>query len=253
MVIKSKTMKKLGLLLFVAVLVIAAVPIGQRELKKQYEKVANEWEDAVAEYPEPNYEMDQTWLNVGVRYKYALIKEYLSIEVLETLSGQKVFLESGAHVDGLDFNNANLFGHYNPQFISTVHESLISFLMNANKDLVQGVYNNHLQMTARNYILAYDYVNNEKVITWREKEWTKEDIMITYENILSGTVEEYGNGANFLNEIYRTHADSAEADGYDWYEADVAPGFWIRRSIDKTDDDFIALLKAVMEEMDSEF
>lgn len=246
-------MKKLGLLLFVAVLMIAAVPIGQRELKKQYEKVANEWEDASTEYPNPNYDTDQTWLNVGVRYKYALMKEYLSIEMLETLSGQKVFLESGAHKNGLDFNSDNSFGHYNPRFVNTIRESLISFLMNTNKDLVQGVYNNHLQMTARNYILAYNFVNNGNVIVWREKKWKKEDIMVTYENILSGTVKEYGNGADFLNEIYRAYADSALEDGYNWYEADVAPGFWIRRSIDKTDDDFIGLLKAVMEEVDTEF
>ena len=246
-------MKKIGLLLFVAVMLIAAVPIGQRELKKQYLKVVNEWENAAAEYPEPNYDTDETWLNVGLRYKYALVKDYLSIEMLETLSGQKVFLESGAHGDGLNFNNSNFFGHYNPRFVNTVHESLISFLMNTDKDLTQDVYDNHLQMTARNYLLAYQFVNSGDIIVWQEKEWTKEDIMVTYQNILRGKVEEYGNGADFLNEIYRAYADSAEADGYDWYEADTAPGFWIRRSIDKTDDDFIGLLKAVFEEMDAEF
>lgn len=248
-------MKKISLLLFIAVLMMAAVPIGQRELKEQYAKAINSWEEKAAEYPEPDsYETGQTWLNVGLRYKYSLMKDYLSIEILEKLSGQKVFLESGAHMDGLDFHNANFFGHYNPKFVNTAHESLISFLMNDEfKSTAQTVYDDYLQMTARNYYLAYEAVNNGEVIVWQDKEWTKEDIEITYQNILRGKIEEYGSGSDFLNEIYRSYADGAEENGYDWYEADTAPGFWIRRSIDGTDDDFIGLLKAVLEEVDSEW
>lgn len=244
-------MKKVGLLLIVAVMMIAAVPIGQRELKEQYGVVVANWASAAESYPEPDKDQDGTWLNVGLRYKYALMKKYLSIEMLEKLSGDKVFLEGGAHTEGLDFNNSRDFGHYNPKFISTVHESLISFLMNSNKDVTTTLYQNHLQMTARNYYLAYQFVNSGETITWQEQEWTKEDIENTYRNILTGEIQNYGSGADFLNEIYRAYADAMESDGYDWYEADTAPGFWIRRSMDGTDKDFIGLLNAVLEEVDA--
>ena len=246
-------MKKAGLLLFVAVLMIAAVPIGQKELKLQYGKVLENWGAAVNDYPEPSKEEDGTWLNVGIRYKYAVMKNYLSIEMLEKLSGEKVFLKDGAHADGLDFNNANAFGHYNPKFVGTVHESLISFLINSDKEVTRNFYENYLQMTARNYWLAYQFVNSGETITWREQDWTKEDIQATYQSIIEGNTDEYGTGADFLNEIYRSYADATEADGYDWYEADTAPGFWIRRSIDGTEKQFSELLKAVMEEVDAEW
>jgi len=106
-------------------------------------------------------------------------------------------------------------------------------------------------MTARNYYLAYQFVNSEDVITWQNQEWTKQDIITVYQAILTGEIQKYGTGADFLNEIYRAYADVMSNDGYDWYEADTAPGFWIRRSIDGTDDDFIGLLNAVLEEVDA--
>jgi hypothetical protein len=245
-------MKKVVVLLIVAVMMIAAIPVGQKELKEQYKKAIQNWDSAAESYPEPDKDQDGTWLNVGLRYKYALMQDYLGIEILEKLSGEKVFLESGAHTEGLDFNNSNAFGHYNPKFINTIHESVISFLKNDDtKEFTQEMYAKHLQMTARNYYLAYYFVNSGEVITWEGQEWTKEDIENTYQNILNGEIETYGSGSNFLTEIYRAYADAAESDGYDWYEADTAPGFWIRRSIDGTDKGFIELLKAVMAEVDA--
>ena len=242
-------MKKVSMLLMVAVMLMAAVPIGQRELKEQYKKVLQDWDNVALAFDAP-YKND--WLPTGVRYKYDMLKDYIGIEMLEKLSGEKVFLESGAHTDGLNLNNANAFGHYNPQFVSTVHESLISFLMNDDaKESTQAFYNNNLQMTARNYYLAYQFVNSEETIVWQDREWTKEDIIETYQDILNGDVQKYGSGADFLSEIYRGYADAAEADGYNWYEADTAPGFWIRRSMDGTAKNFIGLLNAVLEEMDA--
>jgi hypothetical protein len=242
-------MKKTGMLLMVAVMLIAAVPIGQRELKEQYKSMLQNWDNVALAFNAPykNY-----WLITGVRYKYDMLKDYIGIEMLEKLSGEKVFLESGAHTDGLNLNNTTAFGHYNPQFVSTVHESLISFLMNDDaKESTQAFYNNNLQMTARNYYLAYQFVNSEELIYWQERGWTKEDIIKTYQGILAGEIQEYGSGSDFLSEVYRAYADTAEADGYNWYEADTAPGFWIRRSIDGTDKNFIGLLNAVLEEVDA--
>jgi hypothetical protein len=242
-------MKRIGLLLILAVMMAAAVPIGQRELKTQYREVLQNWENVAMAFDAP-YKND--WITVGVRYKYNMLKDYIGIEMLEQLSGQKVFLASGAHTNGLNLDNTNAFGHYNPQFVSTVHESLISFLMNDDaKESTQIFYNNNLQMTARSYYLAHQFVNSDEIIIWQGGEWTKADIIATYQGILNGSINEYGSGADFLGEIYRSFADTMEADGYNWYEADTAPGFWIRRSIDGTDDDFIGLLNAVLEEVDA--
>ena len=51
-------MKKLGLLLAVAVMLMAAIPIGQRELKAQYKNVIQNWSSTENTYPEPNKEND---------------------------------------------------------------------------------------------------------------------------------------------------------------------------------------------------
>ena len=37
----------------------------------------------------------------------------------------------------------------------------------------------------------------------------------------------------------------------DWYEAYTAPGFWIRRSIDGTDQQFFAMLTQVIDSFDA--
>lgn len=57
----------------------------------------------------------------------------------------------------------------------------------------------------------------------------------------------------FLQEFFRDFAESNESKGYDVYESFVCPGFWVRRSIDGTADEFFDLLKLTLRTFDPEF
>lgn len=249
-------MKKIGLLLSLAVVMMAAVPVGQKELKTQFKTVVEQWGKQAENY-QNDYDADQTWLNVGVRSKYAYMKDYLSIGLLETISGEKVFLGDNPHGKHPDYNNKTNFGHYNPEFIMTVYEPLASLLIdNTFKAAAQDIYNQHLQTTARNYYLAYKFLHQEgeeQLVYGLDREWTLLEIQTMYQDVMKGEAGLYDDGAYFLGELFRNYADEKEKEGLDWYEADTAPGFWIRRSIDKTDKQFFALISLIINELDADW
>jgi hypothetical protein len=57
----------------------------------------------------------------------------------------------------------------------------------------------------------------------------------------------------YLQESFRDFAEALEKDGYDVYEAFTCPGFWIRRSIDGTADEFYEVLKLTLQTFDPAF
>ena len=65
---------------------------------------------------------DDTWLEVGLRAKYAVAKKYATIEMVEAAAGMPVF-NRGPHGATLDFNSNYTFGYYNPEFLATEKSS----------------------------------------------------------------------------------------------------------------------------------
>jgi hypothetical protein len=57
----------------------------------------------------------------------------------------------------------------------------------------------------------------------------------------------------FLQESFRPDTDHLEKAGHDWYEVNVAHGFWVRRTIDGTADEFHTLLTALLTTHDSKW
>jgi hypothetical protein len=56
-----------------------------------------------------------------------------------------------------------------------------------------------------------------------------------------------------MQEYFRGLADQQLRQGYSWYEANTAAMFWLRRSMDKTDAEFFALLQLALQTLDPEF
>jgi len=91
-------------------------------------EVTSLWDLLKSNY-EPIRDRDDTWLDVGLRSKYAMAKDYASIEIVEAAFGQPIFLR-GPHDGDLDFNSTTSFGYYNPSFVRSVYKSVEATLAN---------------------------------------------------------------------------------------------------------------------------
>lgn len=183
----------------------------------------------------------------GIRGRYQIAKQVLSKAVLESIVGEKAFL-SGPHQQDIDYNSARTFGRYNPKFLTQLQKGLSSlfsskvFVANA-----QALYDSELKQYLRTYYLAYEVGANNQ------------EVMDGYLAIVAQEPKKYGESvflsepSHFLQESFRGFAESIEAEGYDVYEGFVCPGFWVRRSIDGTADEFLGLLKLTIKTFDPEF
>jgi len=199
--------------------------------------------DLLAMNYEPNRERDDTWLDVGLRSKYALAKNYASLSILEETFDEDVFLR-GPHHGDMDFNSTTSFGYYNPMFITKVHDALNTALKNpVFKQVAQPFYDNHLRSMANTYQEAFLHI--EKNPDLKKRLVNKYIRMVAQPD---GTTE------GSLQEYFRTFAEDLEKGSQraDVYEGFTAPSFWIRRSIDGTDDEFIKLLEMAISHFEGE-
>lgn len=191
---------------------------------------------------EPIRERDDTWLDVGLRAKYAMAKDYASISILEETFDEDVFLR-GPHAGDMDFNSTTSFGYYNPRFIEKVHQALDAALQNPMfKKVARPIYEKHLKSMAHTYQDAYKHVQqNEEMRTQLINDYIF--AMAKPEGVTDGS----------LQEKFRGYAEALEKEQKaDIYEAFTAPSFWIRRHIDGTDTDFSKLLDMAIGHMEGE-
>jgi len=199
-------------------------------------EVTNLWDLLKSNY-EPNRERDATWLDVGLRSKYAMAKNYASLDIVEATFGQPIFLR-GPHNGDLDFNSTTSFGYYNPNFVLSVHKAVETTLANPMfSEMGRRVYEKHLKSMAHTYMAAHKYLKENPAL--------RESLTQAY---LMMMAQPAGTMDGSLQESFRGYAEEMEKSGAksDVYEAFTAPSFWLRRSIDGTDDEFIALLEMVM-------
>ena len=182
---------------------------------------------------------DDTWLEVGLRHKYAIAKKYASLELLEELAGAKVYNE-GPHGAHLDFNSNYAFGHYNPTFLQILSEHLAAALENpVFKTVAAKVFNQYFEGAANTYRNAYLYLNaNPK------------ELQSIRKNYLEMIAQPQGTMEGSLQEVFRPYADKAvKKNKADWYEAVTAPSFWIRRSIDGTDEELFDIVEMLIDKL----
>ncbi len=190
-----------------------------------------------------NYKEHYTWIpEVGVRGKYALIKNKIGIGVIEGVIGEKMFTK-GPHSSEFNFASDTEFGYYNPKFLKKLQKEIVKW--KKDKKFVKAFkpyYDSKLKNLCRILWLSHRYVFIEDGRT--------EKIQRTYLKRLKKGEKDNG---FFLQEEYRDFAEAREKDGYDVYEAFVMPSFWLRRKIDKTAPLFKETLKSIIETFDEEF
>ncbi len=193
--------------------------------------------------PQKAYHDLSTWLpNRGLRGLYAKAQFALNLAQLQKLSGHKIF-GVGPHQNGkLNLKSANDFGHYNPAFIKWITANGIPGQKNRKlRKELQPVYDKHLRRTARGFFVAHQNL--------RAQPQRLKQIEARYLDLLDAEKD----ASEFLQESFRPDTDRLEKAGHDWYEVNVAHGFWVRRTIDGTADEFHTLLTALLTTHDSKW
>ncbi len=193
--------------------------------------------------PQREYHALHTWLpERGLRGLYAKVRKDAGLAVLEKLSGVKIFRE-GPHQKGkLKLDAKAEFGRYNPAFVRWLTTHGIPGQQNpVVRHQLQPVYEKYLRRTARGFFVAHQ---NFKSQPRRMKQ-----IQARYLELL----DKEKDAGDFLQEAFRNDTDRYEKSGHDWYEVNVAHGFWVRRSIGGTADEFYIALARLLETYDSNF
>jgi len=188
---------------------------------------------------EVNRETDDTWLDVGLRHKYAIAKKYISLELLEELTGTKVY-NRGPHGSTLDFNSSYSFGYYNPMFLQTLRENIATALENPTfKTVASKAFIQHFDGAANTYRNAYLYLQANP-----------QEMQHIRRNYLEMIAQPQGTTEGSLQEVFRGYSDDAvKKNKEDWYESVTAPSFWVRRSIDGTDEQLFDILDMLIDEL----
>ena len=191
--------------------------------------------------PDKAYRGLHTWLpNRGLRGLYAKAQFALNLAQLQKISGHKIF-GAGPHANGqLNLKSPDDFGRYNPAFLKWAATHGIPGRTDAKlRKELQPVYDKFLRRTARGYFAAH------QIVMANLKRLKK--IQAEYSERLDGRK----GAGDFLQESFRPDADRLDKAGHDWYETNVAHGFWVRRALDGTDDECHALLTALLQTHDA--
>ena len=156
--------------------------------------------------------------------------------------GAKGFLK-GPHQKGkLRLDAEADFGRYNPAFVRWLATHGIPGRQDPIlRRQLQPVYDEHLRRTARGFYVAH---RNLKAQPRRMKQ-----TQARYLELL----DRQKDAGDFLQGAFRDDTDRYEKSGHDWYEVNVAHGFWARRSIDGTADEFHTALSCLLETYDSDY
>jgi len=245
-----KTIIKLVLIPTLLVILLVSFSLPSNEsLKKliftgmiNYEKLKNE--------APKDYDSMSSWLDVkGVRSKYAFLKSILNLGKIESETGIKVFV-SGPHVDGnINYESMNSFGHYNPELLNLVYETLYQM---KNENAMQAgteIYDLYFRQMFRTYYESYNYLNNTSGKKIRFTNMSTTELIAKYQLAINNNESSFNVWENF-----RPFADFMDKKlGYDWYEADTSAAFWVRRKMDGTDKQFMRILTLVIETYDKDF
>lgn len=199
------------------------------------------WDLLKAGY-EPDKDRDDTWLDVGFLSKYAMAKKYATLEIVEAVFGEKIFL-SGPHGNDMDFNSTKSFGHYNPAFISNLQRTVETALANPTfKQAMKTLYHQELKDMAQVHFDGYIYITQNA-----------QYMHLMQEKYIAEMNKSGGMDINQFTNNFRDFALYEEQKKLDVYEGFNASTFWLRRMMDGTIEPIITLHIMVMKALDPDF
>jgi hypothetical protein len=210
----------------------------------------------------------ETWLDYGPRALYCKIKPFVDYSKLIVISGLPIFKEGGPHtISSLNFEGGYEFGYYNPEFLTWIQEKVVIDPADSIfKQQIQSAYNDKIKVVARAFYQTHKILfatpegsDEFKAI---KSEYQDKIEKQTLERCYLGGPEKCGGW--YLQEKFRWLRDylanqneniSEKINGEDnyWYLANVSGGFWVRRSIDGTEQQFFDILTQLLEIYDSKW
>lgn len=212
-------------------------------LSKRIRLASQNWKLFVSQGAQLPYHTHSTYLpELGIRGKYQSFKKVFQITFLEKLTKEKVFLK-GPHRNGeINFNHPSHFGHYNPKFLDKLKSILEKELANEiHVSLFQDCYDKNFKKLLRVFYMT------RVLVSLQDDAGQKYSKLL--EQIKSGKKTE--NASFFLQEKFRPFTEVLKT--HNFYEVISCSSFWVRRSLDNTDDRFKILLDLVLKKMDPEF
>ena len=231
-----------------------------------------------------------TWLDGGLRDLYCRIEQLVDYAALGEAAGVPIFLKGPHSESELNFFGGYEFGYYNPDFLTWVQTSALVTAERErwHQPILRSVYDSHFKLLARVYYRSHqallsspeefealkvqyqleqaDYQKRLGAGETNLSRFTRvpmelETAKAKYlQNIQTKSLpaEQVGFA---LGEDFRWLADSlatrheGEYEGQDaelyWYVALTSGGFWVRRTIDGTEAQFLELLTQVLERYDA--
>ncbi|MCC5815383.1 MAG: hypothetical protein JJT78_11550 [Leptospira sp.] len=194
----------------------------------------------------------------GIQNFYCHLKDISSFSEIEKFFGQAIFL-SGPHKNGfLILDDDHSFGHYNPEFPKFLKRTMIPGSQDrAFAILTQPIYNEYLRNLARIYYATYLKLQSNQVYLTKERIRYKKLIQqktlerYYYEKYYSFMETGFTDDENAnVSSRFKTYSNDSEFDGNVVKSAVL---FWIRRSIDGTDKEFVSGLKVLLLTYDADF
>jgi hypothetical protein len=220
-----------------------------------------------------------TWLKSGFRYLYCSIRSVISFDKVQAISGLNIFLPGGPHDNReLDFNDPVRFGHYNPAFLDWVESRIIPDRTDAwFKGVTQLVYDAQIGPLARAMYHSHEilFATPERYQVFEaryqavKKDYlgklarrqtiegrfelgrktldpvTFSEIKARYQQRIADKGDDVGDA---LSDDVRWLSDYLATDkGDDWYLANTAGGFWVRRAIDGTEPQIFRLVTKLLQ------
>lgn len=188
---------------------------------------------------EEAYKRLSTWLpDRGLRGLWLKVSQVLSLSRIEELAGLRIFL-GGPHEGGaMNLGSKDSFGRYNPEFVGWLGRHAVP----PRTAEFQAIYDRFFRRMARGYYASFEDLRaNPGVLEGAKRAY------------LERLAHADGKAELFLEETFRKRADALAKQGHDWYEVYVAYGFWVRRAIDRTDQEFAVALKALLSVYDPDY
>jgi len=187
------------------------------------------------------YNPPKGWVT-GARAMIEYADPIINLDKVRFLSPFNIF-ESGPHQSYFDWESDN-FGHYNPDFVNWVHDHMIPGAEdNGFRQVTQPFYDKHLAVLARSYCRTYQAMHHDpEVVDQLKTEYLAylDDSSLGF-SFNGGRFSAYSNPMGYIEPgLFSTHAH-------------VAAGFWLRREIDGTADEFITVIRKVLETYDQAY
>lgn len=243
---KIKNVLIFGLIL-ILILGFTNSPINN--LKKLIFSGIFNYEKLKEETPREYYVMTSALYDYGIRSKYAILHSILNINEIENETDLKIFV-TGPHQNGeINYKSLSNFGHYNPEFLKLVYESIYELRNDKKFQTGKFIYDKYFKEMFRIYYESYNYLNNSNSEKIRNTDITMSELINLYQSKMESNEDSFYIWEHFRN--YRYFMTNTL--GYNPYESNTSVSFWVRRKIDGTDKEFFKILTLIIEIFDEDF